>query len=217
MCRNKDQPDNGANDEAGGPPDKKPGELVIHDESSVDVTEMNRRHAGICENARRSIPDAIWIGRGLHLKRGTLDHGEWESWVSENLSFSSRTALVYVDLYRGQKYLKSEAVSDLTSLADAKRIISEGRRAAKEQKNLEVGNIQSRNEPTKAQKRALKKFLKKVEGYRNNLRNAINEVNAERPDAAEALIEVMSALEQGIETLEKLPEEVQDPVYQDIE
>src|SRR5258706_1289586 len=54
---------------------------------------------------------AIRIGELLHEVKGQLKHGEYQSWVSKNLSFTPRTALNYVNLF--VKKLKTESVSVL--------------------------------------------------------------------------------------------------------
>jgi len=75
--------------------------------------EITRLHKEIVGHLRQSLDKAIRIGELLAEQKASLKHGEWGSWIDENISFTDRTARNYMRLYRKRDLIKTEGVSDL--------------------------------------------------------------------------------------------------------
>jgi hypothetical protein len=92
-------------------------EIVI---SNTNVTEKNRiqkiiqLHSEIARLYRMSVENAAQIGQLLIEQKESMEHGEWGSWVENNLPFTIRTAQNYMCLSRRRKKLKNENVSSLS-------------------------------------------------------------------------------------------------------
>jgi len=91
-----------------------PGDIDIEKE------EVLQLHAEIGESFRMSVEKAIRIGELLTSIKQRIGHGQWGSWVEENLPFSQRSAERYMALTAVQ--IKIDSVSDL-SLFDAYRLL----------------------------------------------------------------------------------------------
>lgn len=70
-------------------------------------------HEQILASMRRSLRTATEIGKLLADQKAELNHGEWESWVRDNLPFSVATARNYRKLYAERNRLKSLNVSEM--------------------------------------------------------------------------------------------------------
>jgi hypothetical protein len=85
-------------------------EIVI---SNTNVTEKNRiqkiiqLHSEIARLYRMSVENAAQIGQLLIEQKESMEHGEWGSWVKNNLPFTIRTAQNYMCLSRRRKKLKN--------------------------------------------------------------------------------------------------------------
>ena len=98
-----------------------------------EITALHLRIAGYCQ---AGLQDAIRIGKLLMQQKDALPHGEFTSWVRENLPFSDRTAWNYMRLYERRAELKTETVS----------VLSEAYRLLRARKELETLGTPSRNE-----------------------------------------------------------------------
>lgn len=85
------------------------------------ISEITSLHDQIVAAARTSLDSAIRIGELPAGIKKTLRHGDWGTWVKQNLPFTIRTATNYLRVFSGRDRLKSETVSDLTA---AYRVLS---------------------------------------------------------------------------------------------
>lgn len=83
--------------------------------------EITRLHQEIIGSLRTSLAKGIQIGELLTEQKESLKHGEFTSWIKENLPFTDRTARNYMRLHQRRDELKTESVSDLT---DAYKLLS---------------------------------------------------------------------------------------------
>lgn len=86
----------------------------------IEKKEVLQLHAEIWESFRMSVEKAIRIGELLTSIKQRIGHGQWGSWVEENLSFSQRSAERYMALTAIR--IKIDSVSDL-SLFDAYKLL----------------------------------------------------------------------------------------------
>ena len=77
------------------------------------VEEVRRLHGEILNSFRLSLEKGIRIGELLTEQKEALKHGEFTTWVNENLPFTDRTARNYMRVYHERDKLKTESVSDL--------------------------------------------------------------------------------------------------------
>ncbi len=88
-------------------------------ENVIEFGEIGGRicilHAQVMVAAKKTLDDAIEIGRLLILKKGVLSHGDFLPWIRRELPFSERAARNYLALYKNRELLKSASVADLTS------------------------------------------------------------------------------------------------------
>lgn len=91
-----------------------PGDIDIEKE------EVLQLHAEIGESFRMSVKKAIRIGELLTSIKQRIGHGQWGSWVEENLPFSQRSAERYMALTAVQ--IKIDSLSHL-GLFDAYKLL----------------------------------------------------------------------------------------------
>jgi hypothetical protein len=91
-----------------------PGDIDIEKE------EVLQLHAEIGESFRMSVEKAIRIGELLTSIKQRIGHGQWGSWVEENLPFSQRTAERYMAVTILQ--VKNDSLSHL-GLFDAYKLL----------------------------------------------------------------------------------------------
>lgn len=80
--------------------------------------EILRLHSEIVDSFRMSLEKAIRIGELLTSIKQELGHGQWGSWVEENLPFSQRTA----ERYMAITAIKIDSLSNL-NLFDAYKLL----------------------------------------------------------------------------------------------
>jgi hypothetical protein len=64
------------------------------------AVEINRAHAAVEGHIRAAVPHAIRAGGLLNQAKAALPHGDFGKWISENCTFSERTAQGYMRLSR---------------------------------------------------------------------------------------------------------------------
>lgn len=69
-------------------------------------------HNGIVIAMRRTVADAIEIGKLLSEKKAELDHGDFLPWIERELPFSEATAQRYMQVFRWKD--KTRSVRDLS-------------------------------------------------------------------------------------------------------
>ena len=88
----------------------------------ANIKKIITLHNEITEALKSSLEKAILIGQLLIGQKEKLNHGEFTSWIKENLPFTDRTARNYIKLFNNKDMLITETVSDLKS---AYRLLSE--------------------------------------------------------------------------------------------
>lgn len=76
-----------------------PNEAVI-DPLLRAASEVNALHGELLAMGLEMIAKMIVIGEKLVSLKADVGHGNWEAWVKDKLTFSSRTARRYMDVYR---------------------------------------------------------------------------------------------------------------------
>jgi len=89
-----------------------------------DAQEINLMHV---QAGTILVSAWIMIGAKLAAKKAKVGHGCWESWVEENLRFTPRWARMYLRIYEGRDVLNRKSTSDLNSLEQAVRLLSDSR------------------------------------------------------------------------------------------
>jgi hypothetical protein len=82
------------------------------------IQEINERHAKMNELAKDALENAIRIGELLTEQRKLCKHGEWLSWLAENVEFSQQTDDRYRKLYANRDILLT-----VSNIAEAYRLI----------------------------------------------------------------------------------------------
>lgn len=83
-------------------------------------SKINKLHTEIISAARRSLDNAIRIGKLLTEVKEKLPHGAWLPWLQKNISFSRQTA----DNYR-RVFEQRDKLLKVSNLADAYRLLEE--------------------------------------------------------------------------------------------
>lgn len=83
---------------------------------SVLAAEINAAHEAARRAARTTLEHAISAGERLLEAKAAVRHGDWLTWLAENVTFSDRTAQVYMKLakHKGVIDTKSATAADLT-------------------------------------------------------------------------------------------------------
>jgi hypothetical protein len=74
---------------------------------------INRAHLSRLAADRDSLAHAVRAGELLQQAKGQLRHGEWAEWVAEHCRFTTRTAQLYMQVYRYVQ-ANAHAISHLT-------------------------------------------------------------------------------------------------------
>lgn len=82
------------------------------------AAELNKMHGDIEISARKTLESVYEIAAKLYEVKESVPHGEFETWIDENLFFSVRTAQNYMSAFR-RKDLISEAGAEQLSQAYA--------------------------------------------------------------------------------------------------
>lgn len=104
-------------------------------------------HNEIAGHLIKSMERAIRIGELLTEQKGNLKHGEFTTWIKNNLPFTDRTARNYMRCYENKDKLKkdklkTETISDLTS---AYKLLSEPRgKSAQEEAITEIESLKAK-------------------------------------------------------------------------
>jgi hypothetical protein len=69
-------------------------------------TEIAREHDAAMKSANEALTHAVKAGQLLIEAKAQVQHGEWESWFTDNLSFSLRTAQKYMQLAGHERRLQ---------------------------------------------------------------------------------------------------------------
>ena len=96
----------------------------MYEMENFRIDEISKLHGEIYGAFKTSLEKAIRIGELLTEQKQNLRHGEFTSWVENNLPFSDRTAQIYMRLYSERDRLKTEMVSVL-NLKSAYRLLIE--------------------------------------------------------------------------------------------
>ena len=86
----------------------------MNDIETSRIDKIRELHADIIGAVRMTLEKAIDLGGLLKEQKAETAHGEWSTWVSDNLPFDIRTAQNYMKAYRRRDELKNENVSLLT-------------------------------------------------------------------------------------------------------
>ena len=93
------------------------------------VAEINSLHKNVFEAFHLGLDGAIRIGELLIECKKEVGHGGWMQWMTDNLTFSYRTAGNYMRLYAERSNPKLESLSNLW---EAEQILIEHKEPAKE-------------------------------------------------------------------------------------
>lgn len=97
-------------------------------------------HASCLEAGKKALLHAKKAGELLVKAKKNLLHGEWGTWVEQNLPFSIRTAQLYMKISKEWNKITSNTQSvALLSMSDAVEIISRPRLSALEKALSELG------------------------------------------------------------------------------
>lgn len=77
------------------------------------VQEIEKLHGEILDYARTSLDKAIKIGGHLSAIKSGIKHGDWETWIKINVTFSLRTVQNYMRIFQNKEVVKSETILDL--------------------------------------------------------------------------------------------------------
>ena len=88
------------------------------DESQNPADQINRLHVAILEADRKTVSNAIEIGKLLTEQKARLKHGEWLRWFDTNIQFDRSTGENYRTLYR-----QREKIGNLPNLTEAYRVL----------------------------------------------------------------------------------------------
>ena len=89
--------------------------MAKHKLIEANIKKIISLHNEITESLKTSLEKAILIGQLLIEQKEKLKHGEFTSWIKENLPFTGRTARNYIKLFNNKDMLITERVSDLTA------------------------------------------------------------------------------------------------------
>lgn len=92
------------------------------------AAEIVRLHGEILDAYRGSIEKGFRIGELLTEQKAKLDHGEWLTWLEENVPFTDRTARNYARLYDQRDRFKEE---NIAALGAAYRLLTESEKPTK--------------------------------------------------------------------------------------
>ena len=103
---------------------------AMSEEQTAEAATLNRLHEEIFHATKMTTEKAIDLGGRLAKLRRSLGHGKWLPFVKAHLSFSSKTAERYMNVYKNRKALaaKFDNVSNF-ALTDAYGFIAEAKKS----------------------------------------------------------------------------------------
>jgi len=100
---------------------------MTNSDEQRDIAEINKLHQELQGLALDALDRAIRVGELLSKAKSRVPHGQWLSWLAENVGFSERTARNYMRVFENREKLKSANVADL---ADAYQMLILGTNSA---------------------------------------------------------------------------------------
>jgi len=89
---------------------------------NITANKINELHDSLISQLKRTIETAIEIGQLLTEKKAELKHGEFGSWIKDNLVFTDRTARRYMLIF-----VNKEKVLQTGSITEAYKMLGEGK------------------------------------------------------------------------------------------
>src|SRR4051812_16086594 len=87
------------------------------------ASEINRTYGDAIGTAKHALDKMFRVGELLAQAKRRVRHGEWESWIRDNLKFGERQAQNYMQLFESRKAIiaasKSESKFAFRSLDEA--------------------------------------------------------------------------------------------------
>jgi len=128
--------------------------------SAATIRQINAAHDAVINAARDALQNAIRAGELLCAVKDGQDHGDWETWLSNNCpNISFRTARLYMHLSKNEDKLTAaaeqngNAVADL-SVREAQKLLAtpltpeqKAARAAAKAKKAEAEAAAAKNKP----------------------------------------------------------------------
>jgi hypothetical protein len=93
------------------------------------IEEIAHLHDEIYQQTMAILPKIMRVGELLVIQKQKLPHGYFNSWINENLPFSSRTAQNYMRVFRHKEQIENENIS---LLSDAYNILKIRRKKPEE-------------------------------------------------------------------------------------
>ena len=104
-------------------------DLTLQRFFEVKTTRLEAEHALALSAAQTALRHAMQAGRLLLEVKNKLPHGEFLPWIEKNLTFSDRTARVYMQVARNDRFLKMQQRDNSTlTIDEAIEIIAEKER-----------------------------------------------------------------------------------------
>jgi hypothetical protein len=94
------------------------------------AASINREHRQCQSAAEFALKSALEVGRFLTEAKSQVEHGEWLTWVADNLDFGERQAQSYMRLFTHKREIEArntKSTSHLQSLSGALDLIREPR------------------------------------------------------------------------------------------
>lgn len=93
---------------------------------STVVTEINRLQAEIVSHLTASIINGFRIGELLTKQKAEMAHGDWISWVEDNLTFKRRQASTYMYVFQNREKVQKAMANgqSITHLSEAIALLS---------------------------------------------------------------------------------------------
>lgn len=91
----------------------------IVEQATAQITiEINAAAKKALEATSAAAKAAIEVGRLLSEAKEEVPHGQWESWIKENLSFGPRQARRYLEIYRDRDAVMERVATDGVFILD---------------------------------------------------------------------------------------------------
>jgi len=108
--------------------------------AEVFLGEIQSEHFLVEAHTKRALWHAQRAGELLIRVKETLAHGSFIYWIESNCAFSTRTAQLYMNLYRNRELIgKAQALAQLSSgaltISKAVEVITEGKRKERYEKS----------------------------------------------------------------------------------
>lgn len=94
---------------------------------SNTAAEINKLHGDFCKGLITTLQTAVKIGELLSAEKAKHEHGEWQTWMLSNLTFSDRTARDYMRVFANKDKIADIAkmgTVKIDSIKDAIRLIT---------------------------------------------------------------------------------------------